>query len=306
MSRNSCRLFGAAIVVAVCTGCMSGSSTSGGLTTGLTTGAPPPSCESPCGQHANCTLSSAGAPVCQCDESYTACPVGEATTACIQLQTDPRNCNACGNQCPPGQQCATGICACPMSSNIARCETDDGGFQCVDLTSDGNCGACDLACGQNQECAAVDGGPAECVCQDGGPGVRFESCAGVCTNTNADPFNCGGCSVVCFSGSCFVGDAGTGVCSCPAPNTSCGQDCVDLNSDPYHCGSCDMSCVIVGGGPELVCAQGHCLCGPTGRGALCPDGTCALLSTDPQNCGQCGTVCVAPAETCVDGGCASG
>jgi len=282
-------------------GCVSGSRASG-----RTSGTPPPLCEPPCGQHASCSVSPGGGAACQCD--LTVCPLidgGAGATACTDLETDPHNCNGCGKQCAQGQNCALGECTCPASPNIALCETD-GGFQCVDLTSDSNCGACGFTCGENQECAAADAGAADCVCVDGGPGTRFESCSGACTDTNLDPFNCGGCDIVCVSGACFPGDAGTGVCDCPAPYTFCGQDCVDTSRDPLHCGSCNDLCLSMDEIPQVICTLGHCFCGPTGRGTLCPDGTCAMLSTDPQNCGQCGKVCAPPAQDCVDGGCSPG
>ncbi len=99
-------------------------------------------------------------------------------------------------------------------------------------------------------------------------------------------------------------DAGAGICNCPLPYTTCELDCVDTYSDINHCGSCDNDCTIIGAGiTELTCNLGHCYCGPTGQGIICPNGTCSTLGNDPNNCGACGNVCLAPAQDCVNGTC---
>jgi hypothetical protein len=43
-----------------------------------------------------------------------ACPVGQTRCSgkCVDLQTDPNNCGACGNACGAGEPCADGICHC--------------------------------------------------------------------------------------------------------------------------------------------------------------------------------------------------
>lgn len=46
------------------------------------------------------------------------CPQGANLTVCpgnpcgVQLQTDPKNCGACGKACPTGAICKSGKCAC--------------------------------------------------------------------------------------------------------------------------------------------------------------------------------------------------
>jgi Stigma-specific protein, Stig1 len=35
---------------------------------------------------------------------------------CGDVQTDPKNCGMCGNQCAPGQTCVAGVCTCGMTT----------------------------------------------------------------------------------------------------------------------------------------------------------------------------------------------
>jgi len=35
---------------------------------------------------------------------------------CGDVQTDPKNCGMCGNQCAPGQTCTAGVCTCGMAT----------------------------------------------------------------------------------------------------------------------------------------------------------------------------------------------
>ncbi len=54
----------------------------------------------------------------------------------------------------------------------------------------------------------------------------------------------------------------------------------------------------------MTCNLGHCFCGITGLGTICPNGSCAAVESDPSNCGFCGNICQAPALDCVNGICA--
>jgi hypothetical protein len=243
-----------------------------------------------------------------CTCHLTTCQSGDAGAVCTDPESDPLNCGMCGHACPTGENCVLGECSCMPSLTIAQCTTD-GGLACVDLTTDdNNCGGCGIMCAANQHCAAPGGAGGVCVCDvDAGPGeplLPIDNCGGTCQDTTSDPFNCGGCGNVCVSGSCILGDAGAGICNCPLPYTQCGPDCVDTYSDINHCGSCDNDCTIVGAGlTELNCNLGHCYCGATGQGTICPDGTCSTLGRDPNNCGACGNVCLAPAQDCDNGTC---
>jgi hypothetical protein len=76
------------------------------------------------------------------DKDYTECGKGEApcATGCAELESDPKNCGACGSACPAGVACTAGKCACP-GGRIAC------GGACVDTSSDPkNCSRCGRAC----------------------------------------------------------------------------------------------------------------------------------------------------------------
>src|SRR5688572_14656624 len=49
-------------------------------------------------------------------------------------------------------------------------------------------------------------------------------CSGSCSNLQADPAHCGGCSTACQIGQ----ECRAGACSCIAPLSSCGGSCVNL------------------------------------------------------------------------------
>jgi hypothetical protein len=103
----------------------------------------------------------------------------------------------------------------------------------------------------------------------------------------SDPFNCGGCGIVCGSyqfccqGHCY--DPSWSSYNQPPPDamccmqdcssmgkTCCGTQCIDLQNDDYHCGTCDNECPA-----QLWCVGGVCGMGmmpPPGPGGPGPGG----------------------------------
>ena len=136
-------------------------------------------------------------------------------TGCANIDTDPNNCGQCGNPCPPGDTCVGAVCQAPASCNggpvcvgVEQCCATG----CTDVDTDpNNCGQCGLACAPGDSCnggvcqagKTCNGGP---VCPPG-----EQCCPSGCSNTLANPNNCGSCGNACAAGSTCV----MGIARCP-------------------------------------------------------------------------------------------
>jgi len=87
-------------------------------------------------------------------EAGVACDAATAIVCsgvCVNEQTDPNNCNGCGNKCP-GPEAGTGKGVCVNAACGLSCESDGGtsllcpSGDCVDPTTISNCGACGTVC----------------------------------------------------------------------------------------------------------------------------------------------------------------
>jgi sulfatase modifying factor 1 len=145
-----------------------------------------------------------------CEGGRCVCRAGDGSTLCnglcIDEQTDPQNCGACGNVCPAGVSCKGGSCPCP-GGKIAC------GGVCLDVQTDrNNCGACAKQCNDSESCQG-----ARCVpC----PGAR-RTCGNVCVDLDNDVTNCGLCARACAAGVA----CGGGACekaSCQGLPDTCG------------------------------------------------------------------------------------
>jgi hypothetical protein len=217
----------------------------------------------------------AGVPVdaLVCNAGQTNC-----NGTCTNTQTDPDNCNTCGNSCGAGSSCSFGLCC-------ANGQTNCNGV-CVDTSNDDNhCSACNTPCGAGEVCSSSQCLP-NCL-------AGQTLCNGTCINTSNDPSNCGGCGITCSSGTVCSNSA----CVCPpdAPDT-CGGQCVDTADDPNHCGDCTTACAS-----GELCSLGTCC----GQGETSCGGTCSDLTDDDNNCGFCGNQCGA-GSTCTNGQCECG
>ena len=212
----------------------------------------------------------------QCGEGLTLCPGG-----CVDAQSDPNNCGACGNACPSDGACEAGACVADCSAGLTNCNGS-----CVDVATDlDNCGSCGLACPDGSPCtdgACIAPCPPELLACDGG-----------CVDADNDRWNCGNCGVICAPGEACV----AGVCgACAAGETKCGTLCVDLQTNSQNCGGCGLACA-----PGYVCTDGQCA-------NSCPSGqipcnaSCTDLQTNTQHCGACNDPC-AFGETCEAGAC---
>ena len=172
----------------------------------------------------------AAAETCEGGECTLIC--GGGTTACdaecVDTDTNPDNCGACGILCGDSEVCDAGECVSRCGGGTTEC---DGA--CVNLDSDpGNCGACGTECDPGMVCS--DG---ECGLFCGGGTVE---CDGACVVIDTDPRNCGECGNACAGGEvCSDGECAL---SCGGGTTECDGSCVDLDTDPRNCGACGDNC----------------------------------------------------------------
>ena len=159
-----------------------------------------------------------------CAGSYTECSL-----RCVDVQTDPENCGACGVVCMQGG-CAGGVCGSPADASADG--TGDGSMDGSTESSNGGDG---------------NGGEPDGAAKDG---TVTDTSTDTSTDSCAPPYvtaaHCGDCFTACTgtNDTCKVTDGGVYACApmCSLPTTNCGGVCVDQNSDPDNCGACGRVC----------------------------------------------------------------
>jgi hypothetical protein len=201
---------------------------------------------------------------------------------CVELDSDPDHCGACGNACDPNLVCSQGNCAASCASGETNC---DGA--CVDVNeSTQHCGGCGQPCNAGTPCV---GGTCTTVCFAG-----QENCNGVCADLQTDDEHCGACDQPCSTGqNCVAGSCITG---CDLGQTECNDLCVDTQTNVSNCGSCGNACAV-----GQACAGGECKIACPGGQVEC-SGLCYDLQSDVAHCGDCAIACQ-PGEVCGNGVC---
>ena len=217
---------------------------------------------------------------------------------CVDLQSDSKNCGACGTVCKAGEVCASGMCAFSCPGTLTKCGLSTAPY-CASLQSDNkNCGACGTACKSWEVCAT---GKCGVSCPSGQSKCTDSSGVDYCASLQSDNKNCGVCGTVCKAGE--ICTSGACMIICPGSLSKCGTAtapyCANLQSDNKNCGTCGTVCK----GWE-VCASGKCSV-PCSVGLTDCSGKCVDLQLDEQNCGACGTGC-ASNQLCLNGKCEIG
>lgn len=242
-------------------------------------------------QQAVCTKDGCGF---SCNSPFTNCPSSKTDTCEINLDTDPKNCGACGAVCPSQNgkaSCDKGVCSIECDSGFLNCGDPKDGCSTSIYTDPLNCNGCNKACESQNGDPTCSAGECSLMCDDGYGNCKFGANDGCETNLLTDPSNCGKCeaqcsdansvpgTVACVGGNCLsTCTIGWGDCNAPS------RDGCETNllEDLKHCGDCKKEC------PTPINAQATCKNGACGF--VCKDGSSDILS-DPQNCGECGRIC---------------
>jgi hypothetical protein len=224
-------------------------------------------------------------------KSVNACAAGtiECALACVDTQTDPHNCGACGIAC---DSCVAGRCACVKKTctdlegatscgtisdgcggtlDCGACPTDGG---CVASTCGSRCGNVSDGCGNTLSCAAcpVDAG----VCVPSSCGARCGNVSDGCGNTlscAACPVDAGVCVPVACNGRCgLVSDGCSATLDCGACPTDGGCVALTCQSALAACGSVSNGC------------GGTLSCGACTNGAACAGNQCVCAAGNTESC----------------------
>ncbi|MFH2005282.1 MAG: MopE-related protein [bacterium] len=217
-----------------------------------------------------CTITNGGIEACDSIDNNCDGNVDEA----FDLQSDPNNCNACGNVCSYAN--ASALCV----GGACQLGTCNAGFYNADGNPANGCEyACNLTNGGVEACDSIDN---DC---DGSVDEGFDLLS--------DPNHCNGCGNVCSftnaSGLCIAGACQLGACNAGF-----------FNTDGNPANGCEYACTITNGGVEACdTVDNNC------------DGNVDEtfnLQGDPNNCNGCGNTCTYAHATalCVAGACQLG
>ncbi len=224
--------------------------------------------------------------------------------------------SAAGNSTAGFDPCGAAPCCGPSRGDCNQ--LNDDGCE-TSLTTDGNCGACGVACtnehGTNVCVPDAFALSAHCEpsCAAGFRDCDARASNGCETDLNGDALNCGACGhacpanggkPVCVAGACGVSSCNFGFGDCSNQGT-CNYD---LATDPLNCGQCGYVCSSAHG--KARCNAGTCVTDcEAGYGDCNADGAndgCETRLNQPDsggsvpNCGACGAVCQRRAFTSID------
>jgi len=241
---------------------------------------------------------------------------GSASNGCeVSLDTDARNCGACGVFCTTPNatpacragRCAVGTC----NAGFADCDADAAnGCETATAADNTNCGACGNRCPAGTACSE---GVCASVCRGA---TTF--CTDRCVDLRADPAHCGGCGQACAPVTNGMPGCTAGACValCASGFGDCdgfvGNGCeADLRTSDTHCGACGLRCTrpnAVAACGEGVCRVATCVGGYADCNGSDGDGCETNVLSSLSHCGGCGQTCqrANAGAVCVGGSCQLG
>ena len=239
--------------------------------------------------------------VAACDDGFWDCNLEAADGCEVDLQTDPGNCDSCGNACAFDNAealCQEGSCVMgDCAEAYADCNQDDTDGCEADLQSDpDNCDVCGSVCAFDNAAALCQEGvcaPGECL--EGFGDCDADPQTGCETDLTGDAQHCGLCAADCAPGEICE----AGVCACADGDEDgylsgdCGgDDCDDANAD-IHPGAeetCDDGVDQDCNGADLQCdctdADGDGFVAVDCGGDDCDDGDSNIFPGAGEMCGD--------------------
>jgi hypothetical protein len=244
-----------------------------------------------------------------CVSGCTAPLSARCSGACVNTDTDSRNCGACGTVCPTGavpngnSGCAMGACSLVCTAGFGNCDGNaTNGCETRVTTDITNCGAC------GNRCTAPPGGTPSCVagmcmitCAAGSGDCDRMGANGCEVDLRSDAMNCGACGNSCVGRANANGVCTNGACvfTCAPGFGNCDGNFMngceaELAANATNCGMCGFRCAAATNATAtcaasvcgISCNMGFGNCDSNGL-----NGCESVTSTDPRNCGGCGTVC---------------
>jgi hypothetical protein len=253
-----------------------------------------------------------------------ACPAGaadcdlQATNGCEANLSSVETCGICTRLCSGiygKPACSSGKCRIVCDAGFRDCDhNSDTGCE-TEIGSDAeNCGACGVACSNENGSTRCLEGACTPVCAQGFDDCDGDPANGCEADLRSSLEHCGSCarscavshaSAACSQGVCKVGDCEAGFEDCDGdPSNGCEADLTGVED----CGRCGNGCNANGGVASCVAADCEISC-VAGRadcvnGVL--DGCETSTNVSVRHCGGCGKSCSAPVgstPSCIEGEC---
>lgn len=171
----------------------------------------PVTCPSPNNTDPVCS----GAGVCSwgCEPGFDNCD-GQASNGCEANLADPDTCGSCSNECSSAggtATCSSGSCGIVCDNNHSNCNGGVADGCEVTLGTTSNCDSCGDACTAGPHASGVcTASGCDYACTGLWDDCNGNAADGCEQDVSDDDFNCGGCGISCYGGTCT-----NGVCSVP-------------------------------------------------------------------------------------------